>query len=389
MKNTKNICLVSSQYLPHVGGVENYVYNLSRELAKRGHSISIVTSHSEGLPEYERDGNIEIFRLPSWQFMNGRFPVLKSNRKTREFAKEFKKRKYDIMLVNMRFYFISLFALKLAKKTRTRVIMLDHGSSHLNTGGKLTSKIGEMFEHWITWREKKYCKEFAGVGKTTLEWIRHFGIESSLVLSNAVDIETFEKYRDAPTEDFRAKYGIPADAKVISFVGRLTLEKGARELANVFSRICKERQDVYLFMAGGGYLEEEISAMQNLNLIMLGKIKTPEIASLLAASDIFCLPSYSEGFPTCVIEACVCKCFIITTFRGDAKEIVKNRDYGIILKDNREEPLYDAIVSVLDDADYRNKAVEVCYDVVKSNYTWEKTADKFLSLIEAEEQNIG
>ena len=88
---SKSICLVSSQYLPHIGGVENYVFNLSRELASRGHEVTIITSQIEGVPKYEKNGNIEIYRLPSYQLMNGRFPVLKSNGELRKIKKFCKK----------------------------------------------------------------------------------------------------------------------------------------------------------------------------------------------------------------------------------------------------------------------------------------------------------
>ena len=380
--NTKNICLVSSQFLPHIGGVENYINNLSEELAARGHHVTIVTSLIEGLAEHEIKGNIEIFRLPSYQLMNGRFPVLKGGKKLREFKKEFKKRKYDLMLVNMRFYFISLFAVKLAKKTGTRVIMLDHGSSHLNTGGKITSKFGELFEHWITWREKKYCKEFAGVSKESLNWIKHFKINSDLLLNNAVDVEKFEGYIASPTRDFRKEYKIPENDILISFVGRITVEKGIRQLVNVVKKINENRNDVWLLAAGAGYLIDELTQIKSANTHFVGQIPSNEIATLLAQSDIFCLPSFSEGFPTCVLEASICKTFVITTRRGDAKEIIKNRDYGIILPDNNEDGLYDAITDVLDKKEYRESAAALSKDVVVNNYTWKILADKFIALID-------
>ncbi len=378
----KKICLVSSQYLPHIGGVENYVFNLSRELASRGHEVTIVTSHIEGTPKYEKNGNIEIYRLPSYQLMNGRFPVLKSNKETKQIKKELLNKHFDLMLVNMRFYFISLWALKLAKKMGVKAVMLDHGSSHLNTGSKLTTKMSEWFEHWITWREKKYCKNFAGVGKTTLEWIKHFGIESDLVLNNAVDLEKFEEYKKNQVRDFRQEYNIPKDAIVISFVGRLTVEKGVLELTNVMKRVNEARKDVYCLLAGGGYLKEEVEKIKSENTILVGQIPTPEIVSLLCQSDIFCLPSYSEGFPTCVIEACVCDSFIITTYRGDAKEIVIDNEHGIILPDANKDGLYEAIMSVLDKDEAREKAIRLCYDRVVNNYTWKNTADALLNLIE-------
>ena len=382
MINIKNVCIVSSQFLPHVGGVENYVNNLSIELASRGHNVTIVTSLAEGLSEYEKNGNIEIFRLPSYQLMNGRFPVLKGGKSLRRFKEEFKKRKYDLMLVNMRFFFISLFAVKLAKKTGTRAIMLDHGSSHLNTGGKLTTKLGEWFEHWITWREKKHCKEFAGVSKESLNWIKHFKINSDLLLNNAVDVEKFEGFIANPTRDFRKEYNIPETDILISFVGRITVEKGIRQLVNVVKKINESRGDVWLLAAGGGYLVDELTPIKSPNTHFVGQIPSNEIAALLKQSDIFCLPSFSEGFPTCVLEASICDTFVITTRKGDAKEIIKNRDYGIILPDNNEDGLYEAMVDVLDKKDYRERAAALSKDLVVNNYTWKNTADSLIKLME-------
>ncbi len=377
----KNICIVSSQYLPHIGGVENFVFNLSRELASRGHKVTIVTSLGEGLSEYEENGNIEIFRLPSYQLMNGRFPVLKLGGWRRQFEKEFLKRNFDLVLVNMRFFFISLYAVKLAKKHNIRCIMLDHGSSHLNTGGKLTSKLGEFFEHWITWRERKYCKEFAGVSKESLRWIEHFKIKSDMIISNAVDVERFESYLNEPSRKFRAEFGISDSAVVISFVGRMTVEKGARELVNVFNRLASLRDDVWLLMAGDGYLKEELAPIKNERTVFLGSVPSQEVACLLAESDIFCLPSFSEGFPTCVLEAMLCHTFVITTFKGDAKEIITSDEYGIILPDNSEGPLFDAIADVIDKREYRAQAAERCYDIVVNKYTWKHTADALVEIV--------
>ena len=98
---SKKICIVSSQYLPHVGGVENYVFNLSRELERQGHEVTILTSQMDGAPNYEKNGAIEIYRLPTRQFMGGRFPVLKKNKELRAFTKEFKERHFDLMIINM------------------------------------------------------------------------------------------------------------------------------------------------------------------------------------------------------------------------------------------------------------------------------------------------
>lgn len=382
MSSNKSICIVSPQYLPHVGGVENYVYNLSKELVSRGHTVTIVTSEFGGAPEYEKDGNIEVFRLPSYSFMNGRFPVLKKNKKLRAFSKEFQKKHFDVMLVNTRFYFLSLWAAKIAKKMGVRCIILDHGSAHINTGNKITSAVGQVYEHWITAREKRYCREFAGVSRAVLKWIEHFKIYSDRVLYNAIDVEKFIDLKNNPCRDFRSEYGIDPKDVLISFVGRLTLEKGLHLLVEAMKRVNETRKDVHLLIAGSGYLREQLEGGKSENTHFVGVIPTNEVAALLSSSDILSLPSLAtEGFPTVILEGTVCGNYTITTSGGGAKELITDRDYGIVLPENTVDELYAAIMSVIDEKEYREKAVERCYERVINNYTWKHTAENFLSII--------
>jgi glycosyltransferase involved in cell wall biosynthesis len=383
IKNKKCICIVSPQYLPHVGGVENYVYNFAKELISRGHTVTVVTSEFGGAPEYERDGEMEIYRLPSYSLMKGRMPVLKNNKKVREFSKEFAKKHFDAMLIMTRFYFLSLWAVKIAKKMGLRCIILDHGSAHVNTGNKFTSAIGRVYEHWITAREKRYCKEFAGCSRAVAKWIEHFKIYTDVVLYNAIDVEKFLSLKANACRDFRAEYNIPKDDLLIAFVGRLTLEKGLHLLVHAMNKVYEKRRDVHLLIAGSGYLREELEKVMCENVHFVGVIPTPEVAALLSSSNVLCLPSLStEGFPTVILEGVVCDNYVITTSGGGAKELITDRDYGIILPENTVDALYEAIMDVADDREYREAATARCYDRVINNYTWKHTADAFLNLLE-------
>jgi len=94
---------------------------------------------------------------------------------------------------------------------------------------------------------------------------------------------------------------------VYVFLGRLNKDKGIYELLNAFNRLSKEDKNVYLLMIG---VDEDnyISRLQEfpdieagINFYYYGKTSTPEI--LLQAGDVFCLPTYREGFGLSVIEA--------------------------------------------------------------------------------------
>ena len=68
----------SAQYLPTVGGVERYTYNIASQLIKKGHSATVVTTALPALPSDEMSDGIEVIRLDSFRLMNGRFPVVRA-----------------------------------------------------------------------------------------------------------------------------------------------------------------------------------------------------------------------------------------------------------------------------------------------------------------------
>ena len=75
----KKVCIFSAQYLPTVGGVERYTYNIAKQLQKKGIDVTIVTSRISKLKEFEIENGIKIYRLPCYNLMNGRFTTVKFN----------------------------------------------------------------------------------------------------------------------------------------------------------------------------------------------------------------------------------------------------------------------------------------------------------------------
>jgi glycosyltransferase involved in cell wall biosynthesis len=57
------VLMATDFYWPHLGGVEQHVRALSHALCARGHTVTVATTRSDDLPEYERDGPVEIVRI--------------------------------------------------------------------------------------------------------------------------------------------------------------------------------------------------------------------------------------------------------------------------------------------------------------------------------------
>lgn len=381
MKNDKKICFFSAQYLPHVGGVERYTYNLAKALTKRGLEVTVVTSNPCGLPETELQKGIKIVRLPSYNLMGGRFPVIRLNKDFIRLYKKLKKNKYDLVITNTRFYTLSLLGTFYGKKHGKKNILIEHGTTHLSLNHKVLDFFERIFEHGITILDRLFCKNFYGVSNECNGWLKHFGIRSKGVLYNAIDIESVKKIMEKKVNIYE-EYDLPAEAKIITFVGRMIKEKGVFELLDAFNQLQKEYHSLYLFMLGDGPFLEEIRGREAKNVICLGNTDYAKVLRILNASDIFCLPSYSEGMPTSVMEAIAAKTFVVTTQKGGAKEIITGRDMGYIIEKSDPAQIKKALSFALDHDTYREKAIELSYKNLLDHFTWDKVADKVLEIVE-------
>ena len=79
----KTYIIFSAFYLPHLGGVERYVYNLAKKLIGKSNKVIIVTSNINSTVSHEIIDGCEVFRLPCIKQLNARFPILKINRMIR------------------------------------------------------------------------------------------------------------------------------------------------------------------------------------------------------------------------------------------------------------------------------------------------------------------
>ena len=371
----KKYCIFAAQFLPHMGGIENYTYNISKELIRRGNQVTIITNNTTDSPLQETVEGMRVLRFPCFNFINGRFPIMKLNRDFWKIHRYLKKQHYDIVVINARFYLHSIYAAVYAKHKKIKQICIEHGTSHLSVHNKVLDFIGGVYEHLHTAVLKLICKDYYGVAEACCEWSGHFGIKSKGVLYNAVDLDKIELLKTECKRDFREEYEIDQEAVVIAFTGRLLKEKGVYELIEAVERYNQKNQKVYLLLAGEGEEMEYVNEHRSKYVIPLGRLPFEEIIALLVQSDIFCLPSISEGFSTSALEAAACRCYIITTERGGTKELVAGLEYGIVMPNNSVENIYQAITKAAQDRELKRRGQELCYDRLKNEFTWQHTTD--------------
>ena len=174
MQKGKTYCIFAAQYFPHLGGVERYTYNLAKQLIQDGNKVIIVTSNVYHLKNHELVNGIPVYRIPCYNLLEGRYPVIKFNKEFWWIHRKLKSKKIDMVIVNTRFYLHSLYGMLFARQKKAKCITLDHGTSHLSVHNRLWDTIGEIFEHAFTKIDYLFCKEYYGVSKACNQWLGHF-----------------------------------------------------------------------------------------------------------------------------------------------------------------------------------------------------------------------
>ncbi len=345
----KHFCFFSALYVPHMGGVERYTYNLACELIRMGHRVTVVTSNTEQTEGYMcSEEGIEVYALPCFPLLNGRLPIPKKNGAYRSLFQKMAAEKYDAVVINTRFYFHSLVGARFAKQYGIPSIVIEHGSAHLKMGAKPLDMLCGWYEHGITAVLKRYCRDFYGVSDAACQWLGHFGISAKGLLYNAIPETEILHILQTAAPHFRLQYHIPQEAVVISYIGRLIADKGARSAVEGFLEVLAETNDpIYMFVAGDGVLFPELSQKQSAHLIFLGTVPYTSAISLQKESDFYILPSDAEGFGASALEAVLCDTVVLSTPIPSILPIVTDGVSGILLKGNSKEAAKEGILRAL------------------------------------------
>jgi glycosyltransferase involved in cell wall biosynthesis len=138
---------------------------------------------------------------------------------------------------------------------------------------------------------------------------------------------------------------------LILYVGRLDVNKGLREMMAAVSRLASGHPRLQLVVVGEGLFEKELRELAG-QAGLSGRVRLPgacsssEVAQWMTASDVFCLPSYSEGCPNVLVEALACGRPVVATAVGGIPELV-TANCGILVPPRDADQLADALAAAL------------------------------------------
>jgi glycosyltransferase involved in cell wall biosynthesis len=142
--------------------------------------------------------------------------------------------------------------------------------------------------------------------------VSRYGVDPSRVeiAPNAVDTDLFKPHHRAA---MRKKHDLPEDAVILSFTGHFIERKGALRVVEAMNRV----DGLYgVFLGEGGQQPE------GPRVLHAGRVAHAEVPEWLSASDIFVLPTLSEGSPNAIVEAMACGLPIVSSDIASVRETV-------------------------------------------------------------------
>ena len=197
--------------------------------------------------------------------------------------------------------------------------------------------------------------------------------------SNGIDLSRFDPAHIDPVILNEIKLSLQYDhsCTYLLFIGRLVLDKGIRELVNVFSRILPKYPNLKLILVGS--FEQELDPLP---LNVLEEIKsnssiihvnwTENGAYYMMISNCFIFPSHREGFPNVVLQAGAMDLPVICSSIPGNVDIVKEGITGLLFQTGNEEEMFLKIVYALENANKMNSMAATLKKIITTDFPQEK-----------------
>lgn len=178
------------------------------------------------------------------------------------------------------------------------------------------------------------------------------------VIPNSVDLAAFAA--SPPGEELRALWHVPKAAPLLGVIGRLSGQKGQRVLLAAMPRVWAQFPEAHVALVGQGELEAELRAEAARidprgRIHFAGQQPRERMPQVLAALDVFVLPSLYEGLPFAVVEAMAAGRPIVATAVDGTTEAISHGATGMLVPPGDAAALATALLNVLGDAALRER----------------------------------
>ena len=374
--NKMHICMVGADFPPNCHGPGNYIYYLSRELVKRGHTVTVITRGIWNKSYiHEKIDGISIYRvrfIPVYPFhvrLHGIF-----------LRKVFKSLASNFDILHLHSPLIPNI------RTTLPIVLTEHGTVKSDIDNSELIDIHSMVI-------KLFSREFISLD---VKAIRNSDTVIAVSNSCAKDLRDIYKINSrivtvnngTDTNFFIPKERNDMEEPYILYTGRLDSRKGLVDLIESAKYVCQEHSEIKFILTGKGpnkkYLEQRINELGlKKNFYFAGFVARPKLLQYYQNATVYVLPSYYEGLPTTLLEAMSCGIPTIATDVKGSSEVIADGETGLLVPPRDPKRLAKAILKLLNDKSLRLRIGLNARKYVVDNYDWEIITGKIEKIYES------
>ena len=350
--------IFSESYPPLINGVSTSVQTLTAQLESAGHDVFVFTSR---YPRY-KDERAGVYRFPSVNALvepDYVLPVPFSPR----ISLALRTLKLDIVHSQSPF-FLGLVARRTARALHLPHVATNHTLYTEYAHYLPLPTVGVTRRLLVRWMHGFYntCDRVLAPSELARRVLtERCGVETPVsVVPTAIPAPPYVLARPAET---RQEFGLPPDARILLYVGRLAPEKNLDLLLRAFALITGKTTDTYLVLAGSGksrrMLENRARALGvHRRTRFAGFLSRTKLDPLYQASDLFLFPSKTETQGLAVGEALAAGLPCLVVNSGGAPEAIRDGVDGYLVEDQAESMAGRALELLADPARHRAMAEE-------------------------------
>ena len=396
MKKKLKIALLTSTFLPSIGGVQVGLHNIAIQLIKKGHVPIVICP---------QDDKKKIQKL-NWKlpykiigFSNFSFYIIKyfPNLVFKIFNSIFnslqEKEKFDFWHITMA-YPLGILFVNFSKSKNIKYLIRCAGddiqiSKKINYGLRQNKTINSLVIKWL-----KKAKCVVAITKSVYNEYRKIGIKEKNIyqIPNGVEIERFKKPLFSKSF-LRKKYSISKDAHIFLSVGRNHPKKNFVFLLKVAKILrIKSKKKFIIIIIGKNVsnlqklinkndLSEFFLLIDEMPIKNFKKINFPsnELISLYFASDTFVFPSLIETFGIVLIEAMAAGLPVITFDSPGCRDIIRYGEDGLMIKKNNVIDFANAMIKCMFSKSVRKTLISKSLQRSK-DFSWEQVVNQYIDL---------
>lgn len=360
-----------ARFYPHIGGVENYVYYLSKELVKRGHEVTVVCAGESG-------GDIDVEGIKVKR-LNYAGKIANTNI-TPSLPLHLLKEDFDLIHTHLPTPWSADWSALVAAVKRKPLVVTYHNDI---TGEGAAKYIANVYNQTLLKSVLKTASQIIITQPKYVDSSPHLDAYRNKieVVPNGVDIEKFR-----PMDRERRK-------NILFFLGVLDefhRYKGLEYLLKAL-KLIKSEMEIKLVVGGDGRLLDyykEIAKSLGIrsNVDFVGFITNERIVEYYNTCNVFVLPSTSpvqEGFGIVLLEAMACGRPVVSTSIAGVADDVKKYNAGAIVEPGDSEALANAIVRILQDEEGAEEMGKNGRRMVEKQYNWESVCKAIEDIYES------